>query len=226
MRYGDLIQFDPIESVVQLRDADKESAAQHLVNTYVISDEMAERLIQLVIPQMQFEQPVDNKGLLIVGNYGTGKSHLMSVISSLAEDASLLKGVNHPGVRDAAGQIAGRFKVIRTEIGATTMSLRDILVAELEESLDKLGVDYVFPEAGTITSHKRAFEDMMARFGEVFLEHGLLLVVDELLDYLRTRKDQELILDLNFLRETGEICKDLRFRFMAGVQEAIFDSPR
>lgn len=226
MKYGDLIQFDPIESVVQLRDADKSNAAHTLVSTYVISDEMAERLTQLVIPQMQFDQPVDNKGLLVVGNYGTGKSHLMSVVSSLAADASLLADLNHVGVRDVASQIAGRFKVIRTEIGATTMSLRDILVSELEEHLEKLGVDYVFPEAGTITSHKRAFEDMMAKFGEVFPEHGLLLVVDELLDYLRTRKDQELILDLNFLREIGEVCKDLRFRFMAGVQEAIFDSPR
>ncbi|WP_437193954.1 DUF6079 family protein [Planctomicrobium sp. SH527] len=226
MKYGDLIQFDPIESVVQLRDADKSSAAHHLVNTYVISEEMAERLVQLVIPQMQFDQPADNKGLLVVGNYGTGKSHLMSVVSCLAADASLLDGLNHAGVRDAASQIAGRFKVIRTEIGATTMSLRDILVAELEESLEKLGVEYVFPEAGAITSHKRAFEDMMEKFGQAFPEYGLLLVVDELLDYLRTRKDQELILDLNFLREVGEVCKDLRFRFMAGVQEAIFDSPR
>ena len=50
MKYGDLIQFDPIESVVQLRDADKSSAAHQLVNTYVISEEMAERLTQLVIP--------------------------------------------------------------------------------------------------------------------------------------------------------------------------------
>ena len=85
MKYGDIIHFDPIESVVQLRDADKSSSAQHLVNTYVISKEMAERLIGLVIPQLQFDQPVDNKGLLVVGNYGTGKSHLMSVVSSLAE---------------------------------------------------------------------------------------------------------------------------------------------
>ena len=172
MKYGDLIQFDPIESVVQLCDADKSSAAHTLVNTYVISEEMAERLIQLVIPQMQFDQPVDNKGLLVVGNYGTGKSHLMSVVSSLAADASLLADLNHVGVRDVASQIAGRFKVIRTEIGATTMSLRDILVSELEEHLEKLGVDYVFPEAGTITRHTRAFEDMMAKFGEVFPAHG------------------------------------------------------
>jgi hypothetical protein len=221
MKYGDLIQFDPIESVVQLRDADKSRAAHHLVNTYVISEEMAERLMQLVIPQMQFDQQVDNKGLLVVGNYGTGKSRLMSVVSSLAADASLLEGLNHSGIRDSAGQIAGRFKVIRTEIGATITSLRDILVAELEENLEKLGVEYVFPEAGTITSHKRAFEDMMAKFGDVYPEHGLLLVVDELLDYLRTRRDQELILDLNFLREIGEVCKDLRFRFMADDLEKL-----
>ena len=228
MKYGDLIRFDPIESVVQLRDADKSDAARHLVSTYVISEEMAERLTEIVIPQLQFDQPADNKGLLIVGNYGTGKSHLMSVISSLAEDASMQDALHQDqaDIRDAFKPIAERFQVIRTEIGATTMSLRDILLSELEENLEKMGVRYGFPETGTITGHKRAFEDMMDKFGEVYPDQGLLLVIDELLDFLRSRNDQELILDLNLLREIGEVCKDLRFRFMAGVQEAIFDSPR
>ncbi len=36
-------QFDPIETVIQLRDADKSSTAHTLVNTYVISDDMAEK---------------------------------------------------------------------------------------------------------------------------------------------------------------------------------------
>ena len=225
MKYGELIQFDPIETIVQLRDADKSQSAQQLVDTYVISDEMAERMTQLAIPQMQFDQPVDNKGLLVVGNYGTGKSHLMSVISSVAADASLLDSIKHPDVKKEAEKIAGRFKVIRAEIGYSTMSLRDILVAELEESLDNFGVDYVFPSSDSISNHKGAFEDMMSLFGEAYPDQGLLLVVDELLDFLKTRKEHEIILDLNFLREVGEVCKDLRFRFMAGVQEAIFDSP-
>ena len=226
MRYGDLIQFEPIESVVQLRDADEAASARQLVSTYVISDEMAEKLTGLVIPQLQFDQPVDNKGLLVVGNYGTGKSHLMSVISSIAEHADLLSALGNAQVAQAAERIAGKFKVVRTEIGATTMSLRDILVGELEEHLAVMGVTYTFPDAGQVPNNKRAFEEMMAAFHREYPDHGLLLVVDELLDYLRTRKDQELILDLNFLREVGEVCKDLRFRFMAGVQEAIFDSPR
>ncbi len=226
MRYGDLIQFEPIESVVQLRDADEAASARQLVSTYVISDEMAEKLTGLVIPQLQFDQPVDNKGLLVVGNYGTGKSHLMSVISSIAEHADLLSALGNAQVAQAAERIAGKFKVVRTEIGATTMSLRDILVGELEEHLAAMGATYTFPDASQVPNNKRAFEEMMAAFHQEYPDHGLLLVVDELLDYLRTRKDQKLILDLNFLREVGEVCKDLRFRFMAGVQEAIFDSPR
>ncbi|HBP90844.1 MAG TPA: ATPase [Nitrospiraceae bacterium] len=226
MKYGDLIQFEPIESVVQLREADEAAAARKLVQTYVISEEMAEKLVSLVIPQLQFDKPMDNKGLLVVGNYGTGKSHLMSVLSALAENGDLATYLNDKSVASAAGKISGRFKVVRTEIGATTMSLRDILVAELEEHLAAMGVSYTFPSADKVSNNKRAFEEMMTAFHQKHPDHGLLLVVDELLDYLRTRKDQEFILDLNFLREIGEVCKDLRFRFIAGVQEAIFDSSR
>jgi predicted ATPase len=226
MKYGDLIQFDPIETVIQLRDANDLGEAQPLVATYVISDEMAERLATVIFPQLQFDQPLDNKGLLVVGNYGTGKSHLLSVISALAEYAELTNALTHDQVAKSVSPIAGKFKVVRSEIGATTMSLRDILIAELEEHMATLGVDYRFPAISAVASHKPAFEEMMGAFHAQYPHHGLLVVVDELLDYLRTRTDQALILDLNFLREVGEVCRDLRFRFLAGIQEAIFDSPR
>jgi predicted ATPase len=226
MKYRDLIQFEPIESVVQLRDADEAAAARHLVETYVISEEMAEKLISLVIPQLQFDQPIDNKGLLVVGNYGTGKSHLMSVVSALAENGELSSHLNDRSVAAAAGKIAGCFKVVRTELEGIKMSLRDFICGHLEEVFRDWGVEFQFPPHEQTLSHKTLFEEMMTAFHEQFPDHGLLFVVDELLDYLNSRKDQELILDLNFLRVIGEICKDLRFRFIAGVQEAIFDSPR
>ncbi|MDA3831870.1 MAG: DUF6079 family protein, partial [Spirochaetales bacterium] len=172
--------------MVQLRDADQAAAARQFVETYVISEEMAEKLTGLVIPQLQFEHPTDNKGLLVVGNYGTGKSHLMSVISGLAENTELASNLNNADVANAAGKIGGRFKVVRTEIGATTMSLRDILVAELEEHLASMGVSYSFPATSEVSSNKRSFEEMMSAFHQEFPDHGLFLVVDELLDYLRT----------------------------------------
>lgn len=226
MKYGDLVQFDPIESVVQLRDADKADAAAKLVRSYVISEDMAARLTGVVAPQLQFDRPADNKGLLVIGNYGTGKSHLMSVISAVAEYGELASDLTNPQVAEALGAIAGRFKVIRFEIGGVTTAFRDMVVGELTRGLARLDVSYAFPDADAISNNKRAFEDMMSAFHGVYPDHGLLLVVDELLDYLRTRPDQELVRDLNFLREIGEVCRDLRFRFIAGVQEAIFDSPR
>ncbi len=88
MRYSDLIQFEPIESVIQLLDANRPDEAKKLVTTYVISDDMAERISKQIIPQLSFDESVDHKGILIVGNYGTGKSHLMSVLSLVAEDAA------------------------------------------------------------------------------------------------------------------------------------------
>lgn len=226
MKYRDLIQFDPIETVVQLRDANELTEAQNLVRTYVISEEMGERLVNTVFPNLQFEEPSDNKGLLIVGNYGTGKSHLMSVLSAIAEHADMVGMLQNPNVVSGAETIAGKFKVIRTELGSTTMDFREFVCSELENALFNMGVSYQFPARDQISNHKGAFGDLMQAFREEYPDRGLLLIVDELLDYLRTRKDQELILDLNFLREVGEICKDSQFRFVAGLQETLFDNPR
>ena len=226
MQYRDLIQFDPIETVIQLRDADGLSEADRLVKTYVISEEMAERLTGVVFPNLQFDVPSDNKGILIVGNYGTGKSHLMSVLSATAEHGSLVESLQNSAVAEAAKSISGKFKVVRTELGSTTMDFREFVCSQLEETLFNLGVSFRFPARDQLPNHKGAFEDMMQAFGEEYPNQGLLLVVDELLDYLRTRKDQELILDLNFLREVGEVCKGSRFRFIAGLQETLFDNPR
>jgi ABC-type molybdenum transport system ATPase subunit/photorepair protein PhrA len=126
-------------------DADDANAASRLVKTFVISDELAERLATVLIPQMDFQTPADNKGILVVGNYGSGKSHLMSVISSIAEREDLAGLVTNPIVAKAAAKIAGKFKVVRTEIGTTTMSLREIVVAELEQHLADIGVSYTSP---------------------------------------------------------------------------------
>jgi ABC-type molybdenum transport system ATPase subunit/photorepair protein PhrA len=135
MKYGELFQFDPIETVIQLREADRADEARRLIRTYVISDRMAEQIVDVVLPNLRFDAPQDNKGMLIVGNYGTGKSHLMSVLSALAEHATLAKDVRHAKVAESAPRVAGHFKVVRAEIGAVVMSLRDVICAELEEHL-------------------------------------------------------------------------------------------
>lgn len=225
MKYSDLIQFDPIESVVQLREADREASARRLVETFVISDRMGEQLADLVFRQLQFETPADNKGLLVVGNYGTGKSHLMAVISAIAEHAELAGAMTHLRVADKAEQIAGRFFVIRAEINSS-MPLRQFVMETLQDQLSEQGVHFEVPPEDQVRNHKDVFASMMAAFTAQFPDKGLLFVLDELLDYLRSNKEQELMHNLNFLRAVGEFSKGSRFRFIAGVQESLFDNPR
>lgn len=88
------------------------------------------------------------------------------------------------------------------------------------------GLSFTFPADNQVDSNKDDLSKMMDQFSEKYPNHGLLLVIDELLDYLRSRKQHDLILDLGFLRELGEVCKLIRFRFVAGLQESLFDNPK
>jgi len=144
----------------------------------------------------------------------------------VAENAEFADLVSNAAVRAAFAPVAGRYRVIRSEIGFTDMSLRDIVCTELTVGLAKMGVAFSFPSAATVTNTKDSFVKMMEAFEAVHPNSGLLFVLDELLEHLRNRQDAELIKDLTFLREIGEICRSTRLRFIAGVQEAIFENPR
>lgn len=226
MKYSDLVHFEPIESVIQLEQADSPAAVRHLVQTFVVSKRMSEQLCDLVIPNLQFESAADTKGVLIVGNYGTGKSHLLSMISGLAQYSDMAAVVKANAVAKAAETISGKFKVVRLELPATKKSLRNIICGRLEDFMSGEGLNFTFPADEDVDSNKDDLSDMMEQFRTKYPNHGLLLVVDELLDYLRSRKQHDLILDLGFLREIGEVCKLIRFRFIAGLQESLFDNPK
>lgn len=226
MKYGELIQFNPIQTVIQLKEADDKSRAKGLVESYVMSNDMADKLDCGILRELQFEEVLDNKGVLIVGNYGTGKSHLMSVISSVAVDAGNRSYLQNERFKEHTEKIAGKFEVIRVEIGAVRRSLRNIITSEIEQDLEKRDILYRFPSEEDITNNKICFEEMMGAFEERYPDKGYLLVIDELLDYLGGRREHELRLDLGFLRELGEFIKNSRFRLICGIQEQLFENPR
>src|SRR5699024_5188066 len=151
---------------------------------------------------------------------------LMSVVSTIAELPESSQYLRYEQVAEKAKEIEGKFKVIRAEFGAVTMSLRDIIFQHLEKGLERMGIDYTFPPADQVTNNKDMLYEMMDLFHEEYPNQGLLLVIDELLDYLRSRNEMQLTLDLGFLREVGEVCSNSRFRFISGVQEMLFDNPK
>ena len=137
MKYSELISFNPIEDVIQLTTSDDSNRAREYVKSYVMSDAMAENLQAPVIDQLQMDEVVDNHGVLIVGNYGTGKSHLMSVISAVANDADNLQYLQNKMFASNMERIAGKFEVLRIEIGGVTMSLREILFGFIQDEIGR-----------------------------------------------------------------------------------------
>ena len=227
MKYSELISFSPIESTLQLIQSNSSKAEEiNNIKTYVMSDGMAQNMKTPVIDQLQMDEVVDNKGVLIVGNYGTGKSHLMSVISSIAKDADNLQYLQNQAFAKDMECIAGKFEVLRIEIGGVTMSLREILFGFIEDDFAARGIDFETPDFSTVRDNKKLIKDMMMAFAEKYPDKGYLIVVDEFLSYLTSRDERQIVLDLEFFRALGEMCSKSKLRVIFGVQEKIFDNPR
>lgn len=225
MKYSDLINFNPIETVISINEADDKQKAISLTKSYVMSDDMAQKLDAGIISQLKLDEVVDNKGVLLVGNYGTGKSHLMSVVSAVASDQENLQYLQNKSFAKSMERIAGKFEVLRVEIGSTKMSLRNIFFNKVQQDFASRGIDFSFPNDLEIINNKDVLKNMMQLFLTKYPAKGYLVVVDEFLDYLGGRKENEIKVDLGFMRELGEIVKSSRFRVIFGVQEKLFDNP-
>jgi len=226
MKYSELISFKPIESTIQLLETADKKVAQDMVQTYVMSDNMAESIKATVIDQLQMEEVVDNKAVMIVGNYGTGKSHLMSVIAAIVTDAENLEFAQNKRFAKDMEIIAGKFEVLRLKVDGLTMPLREVILAEIEDDFANRGIDYTVPDLNNVRDNARLIKEVMQAFQSKYPDKGYMIVIDELLSYLTSRDERQIVLDLAFLQSMAEMCSKSRIRLICGVQEKVFDNPR
>ena len=226
MKYSELISFKPIESTIQLLETADKKVAQDMVQTYVMSDTMAENIKATVIDQLQMEEVVDNKAVMIVGNYGTGKSHLMSVIAAIATDADNLQFAQNKRFSKDMEIVAGKFEVLRLKVDGLTMPLREVILAEIEDDFANRGIDYTVPDLNNVRDNARLIKEVMQAFQSKYPDKGYMIVIDELLSYLTSRDERQIVLDLAFLQSMAEMCSKSRIRLICGVQEKVFDNPR
>jgi hypothetical protein len=223
MKYNDLIQFDPITSVIKLVDAAEYTQAVRLVKTFVFSKKIKRDLKAVILKNLLPNSDYETFGIQVVGNYGTGKSHLMSLVSSIAENPILVNELADDELKESFRPIAGRYKVLRFELGSTAI-LKDIVFSNIERYINQQGVDFKFDPHSPF-SWKENLQDMMAAFESTFPQHHFLVVIDEVLEYLKGRGPTELYNDLSILRQLGEMCDNSRFKIMFGVQELLYRSP-
>lgn len=235
MKYRDLIHFKPITEVIRFGDLRDERKRQQFVETFVFSDQYRKSYIPMICNNLDFteteiivngrHEPKEFFGLQIVGSYGTGKSHLMSLFSLIAEDEKYLDYVTDEQAKADLTKVAGKYKVLRFEINSEK-ELWGIVCYQIDKFLAGLGVDYSLTNDTSFENNDVKLQKMMAAFEEKYPDKGLLLVIDEMLAYLKGRSGADkLNRDLQVLQALAQIANQTKFRIAFGVQEMIYNAP-
>lgn len=224
MKYKELLNFEPITEVVKFSRTSEVDYQKSLIKTFVFSDTFKNHLIPLMIRNLDFNLSGETFGLQVVGNYGTGKSHLMSLISLIAENQDYVDLIKEEKPKKDLQSIAGKFKVLRFELG-NTESLWEVVSFKIENYFEQLGINFTFEGHGPKT-YTEKLQLMMAEFEDKFPDKGFLIVIDEMLAYLKGRSTPDkLNQDLQVLQAFGQTCDGTKFKFIFGVQEMIYHSP-
>ena len=186
MKYRDIIQFESLNEVVKFNRLNDEDYRKNTVSSYVFSDTYERTIIPAICKNLDYTAGYETFGLQIVGTYGTGKSHLMSLFSLIAENADYLPLIKNEKAAKVLGVIAGKYKIVRFELGSAD-ELWNLVCHQIDLKFKDWGIDYSIAVDNKQDMYKDKLNRMMAKFEEVFPDRGLMIVIDEMLSYLKGR---------------------------------------
>jgi len=215
----ELVNFEKIKDVI---DIDALGNKQNLVEKYLISPAMEDHLVKL------FEdlESDTHKAAQIIGGYGSGKSHLLGLIISILTDKNLKQYIQSEEVRRAAEKIDRDFVVVHWELQPNDVEFAeyfyDSIVVQLSENY---GIDFQFT-IKDVVNHKKNINDVLYEIKKKNPTRGLVVVVDEISDFLKQKSKEKIERDIQFLRVLGQVAKECDFMFIGAMQEHIFTNPK
>lgn len=225
MKYKDLIYFESVDEIIKFDKLNDDTYRDRLVKTFVCSNAFENFIIPRICRELDLDSTQETRGLQIVGNYGTGKSHLMSLFSIIAEDAHYLDYLSNQKAKECLMKIAGRYKVVRFEISGTD-SLWDMITYQIDKYLEEWGVNYSIYDDNRPVPYYDKLEKMLAAFEDEYPDKGFMFVIDEMLSYLQGHAQPHLLgSDLQVLQALGHMSDRTKFRMVFGVQELIYQAP-
>jgi hypothetical protein len=214
----ELIDFQKIKEVV---DIDALGDKRMMVENYVITKSMEEYLVHI----MEDLQNDTHKAAQIIGGYGSGKSHLLGFIISILTDKDLRDYIQNEKVKEAAQNIDRNFILIHWELQPNDVALSDYFYDRIELQLkDKYDIDYSFPGVGL--DHKKNIMELIAFLKKDDPSRELVVVVDEISDFLKQKEKEKITRDVQFLRIIGQTAQENDFMFIGAMQEHIFSNPK
>jgi len=216
-----LINFEEVHEVIQINAIDNPN---EIVSKYVISENLAEKLVEL------FNQLRQNKhkSVHVIGDYGTGKSHLLAFISLVLRNKELRDLIGDKKVRKALEALDREYAIIQFELPATQkVSLAEIFYDQLQSQLaNNYGISIRAFDIDREYDHKKFLDEVVATIKKKRPNMGLAVIIDEVSDFMKQKTTEDMTYDIQFLRQIGEVSQSIDFIYIGSMQEHVFTSPR
>ena len=221
---GRLFNFEQIKDVIDIdSDLDESGKRKELVSSYVVSKSLEKQIVEFFD---NLEKP-NHKASTVIGNYGSGKSHLIGFLISLVEDPALAEVLKNETIKQIVKKQSRKFFSVQFELQAGQVELKQWFFGKMRQQL-KAKYDIDIP----VFDPQQYFDDKenIATILEIIKKHdptiGLLVVIDEISDFLATKQKESMKADLQFLRVIGQVCQDQDLMFVGSMQEDVFTSPK
>ena len=223
MLIKDLFNFEDIQQVVVLGKHEDE---REMVEKFVISPNLKEDLLEF-LEYLKGNKPDRNTSIDVIGNYGTGKSHLLTFLSIILSNPEMIQYIQDEELREEFSKINREFLLVTYELPGQDKSFGDIFFYRIRKQLkEKYDIDIRHIDLKNEDKDpKELVEEILLKIKEKYPNKGLIVIFDEYSDFLKSKDSAKQNLDLQFTRQIAECSKNQDFILMISMQEYIFSNP-
>ncbi len=221
---GKLFNYTEIKDVVDIdTDLQQGDLQKELVSSYIISKGLEQQIIDFFD---NLKKP-NHKAVKIIGNYGSGKSHLIAFLVSVINNPELRPLIKNQTVKKATENINRNFFTVQFELQPVDVDLSYFFFREIEKQIkQKYALDIPKYKQGETLNFKDHLAEIISYLKEKDPTKGLLVVVDEVSDFLQAKQSFQIKRDFQFLRVVAQVCQDQDLLLAISMQEDIYSSPK
>lgn len=228
MKTGDLVRVPPVRTVIRIADLLEPTLRRQMVESFILTGEASFTLYNILnrIASRRGE------GFFVIGNYGSGKSHLLNILSLVlsdpeARDTFFAAAMDEPHIDNrlpSAARDASAVNPLVVEISLVEHNnreyLENIVLSRVNEKINA-GIESTKTPGWMEMTRPEAFRtlrDLLRRGGW----GGLVLLIDELSEFLRSKESVRTYNeDVRFLQFLGEAAENIPAWVVATMQENI-----
>ncbi|MDI6781866.1 MAG: BREX-3 system P-loop-containing protein BrxF [bacterium] len=221
---GQLFNFKQIKDVVDIdSDIKGTNRQREIVSSFIISESL-ERQIAEFFEDMKKPR---HKARTVIGNYGSGKSHLIGFLASLVENPELVNSITNEKIKQIVMGFDRKYLTVHFELQSGQVELKRWFYGKVKQQLKtKYALDIPVFDSQQDYDNKENINRIMELVKTSQPTAGLLVIIDEISDFLATKQREAMKEDLQFLRVIGQVCQDQDMMFVASMQEDVFSSPK